>query len=202
MTHDLLLAFAAYAFVSSITPGPNNAMLLASGVQHGFARTVPHLAGVSIGFALMFAALGAGVGQVLLAAPGLALALRAVGSAYLLWMAWRLAGAGVIGGGARPRPPLSFLQAAAFQWANPKAWVMALGGLAAYLPAGWRWTDLVLLSAGFALINAPCVSTWAAAGAVLARWMADPAVARGCNLLAAALLALSVMPGMLDLLRP
>lgn len=198
MNIDTMAAFITYAFVTSRTPGPNNAMLLASGVQHGFVRTVPHIAGVSLGFALMFGLVGLGVGQVIQADSGASTVLRFVGAAYLLWMAWRQAHAGVFGSAARQRPPLSFLQAAGFQWANPKAWAMALGGLAAYLPVDAPGSDLLILSAAFALLNAPCVGLWAATGAMLARHLSDPRVARTFNLVAALLLALSVIPGLIE----
>lgn len=96
-----MATFTTYALVTSITPGPNNAMLLASGVQHGFARTMPHIAGVSLGFAVMFGLVGVGVGQVVQADSGSSTVLRIVGAAYLLWMAWRQAHAGAFDSAAR-----------------------------------------------------------------------------------------------------
>ena len=133
---ETLLALVAFAFVSSITPGPNNLMLMASGTNFGFARTVPHMLGVGIGFMLMVLLVGAGLGGVFELVPGAMLVLKVASTIYLLYLAWRIATAAPLRtadgeGGARP---FTFLQAAAFQWVNPKAWTMALTAAAVYLP--------------------------------------------------------------------
>ena len=130
MTPELLIAFATYAFVTSITPGPNNTMLLASGANFGFGPTVPNILGISLGFAAMVLAVGLGAGALFVAFPLAHDILRYGGALYLMVLAWRLArsgGAGTAETGARP---LTFLEAAAFQWINPKAWIMAVGAVA------------------------------------------------------------------------
>jgi threonine/homoserine/homoserine lactone efflux protein len=131
LTADLLLAFILFAFVSSITPGPNNTMLLSSGVNFGFNRTIPHMLGISCGFALMVLAVGFGLGAVFKAYPILYTVLRYAGAAYLLYLAYKIATSGPAEDGDQSNTrPMSYLSAAAFQWVNPKAWVMAIGATA------------------------------------------------------------------------
>ena len=133
MSTDLFVALLAYAFVTSITPGPNNFMLLASGVNFGFWRTVPHMFGISVGFASLLIGVGCGLGALLTAFPALHTSLKVAGGAYLLYLAWRIASSRSLAtdGEAAPRP-MTLLEAAAFQWVNPKAWVMAVVAMAAY----------------------------------------------------------------------
>ncbi|RJL00503.1 LysE family translocator, partial [Paracoccus siganidrum] len=132
MNADLMLALAGFAFVTSATPGPNNMMLMASGANFGIRRTVPHMLGVSLGFGAMVALLGLGVDRVIAGNPVLASAMKWVSLAYMIWLAWKIATASAPEGTAGAGRPLTFLQAAAFQWVNPKAWAMALGALSAY----------------------------------------------------------------------
>jgi threonine/homoserine/homoserine lactone efflux protein len=135
MTADLLLAFIAFAFVTSVTPGPNNMMLLASGVNFGLRRSLPHMFGISLGFMLLVASVGLGLGQVFEQVPMLYNVLRYAGAAYLLYLAWKIANAGAPDSqGDASAKPFSFLQAAAFQWVNPKAWIMAIGAITTYTP--------------------------------------------------------------------
>ena len=126
MTHEQLLALVTFAFVTSITPGPNNLMLMASGANFGVRRTVPHMLGVALGFVFMAVLVGAGLAQAFMAVPQLYTALKVASVAYLLYLAWKIAMAPPPGETARPGRPMTFLAAAAFQWINPKAWAMAL----------------------------------------------------------------------------
>lgn len=194
MTSDLFLAFAAYAFVTSITPGPNNTMLLASGANHGFRPTVPMIFGISIGFAAMVLAVGLGIGSVFLAFPILHDALRYGGAAYLLYLAWRIAGSAATRADGSDAKPLSFLQAAAFQWVNPKAWIMAIGAVAAYTPQDDFLLNVVTVATVFMVINAPCVSAWAAFGTMLRAFLSNGAYRRAFNILMALLLLASLYP--------
>ena len=133
MSVDAFLALLVYAFVTSITPGPNNLMLLASGVNFGFVRTIPHMLGIGGGFLVLLLAVGFGLGAVLTAFPSLHLALKIAGGAYLLYLAWRIAmSRSMAKDGETKGRPMTFLEAAAFQWVNPKAWVMAVGAMAIY----------------------------------------------------------------------
>ncbi|WP_447774992.1 LysE family translocator [Pseudomonas chlororaphis] len=192
---DLLLAFALFAFVTSVTPGPNNTMLLASGVNFGFRRTVPHILGISSGFLVLVLAVGLGLGAVFEAYPVLYKVLRYVGAAYLLYLAWNIARSGPVSqevdGKGRP---LGFWGAAAFQWVNPKAWVMALGAISTYTPLQGYFFNVLVIASLFALINAPSVGVWAGFGSVLRNVLRDPRWLRLFNYGMALLLVISLFP--------
>jgi threonine/homoserine/homoserine lactone efflux protein len=193
MTHDLLIALLAFAFVTSVTPGPNNMMLLASGVNFGFRRTVPHMLGISAGHSLMVFLVGLGLAGVFKAWPPALTVLKVASVAYMLWLAWKIAHAAAPGEGrARPQP-MTFLQAAAFQWVNPKAWAMALGAVSAYVavPSPLAYAAVAGV---FAAVNLPSVSVWAGAGQALRRWLETPGRLRAFNWTMAGLLVLSVWP--------
>jgi threonine/homoserine/homoserine lactone efflux protein len=200
MNAALLLGFAVFAFVSSITPGPNNAMLLASGVNYGFRRTLPHMAGVNLGAAAMLLLVGLGLGEVFIAIPSLYDVLRYLGAAYLVWLAWKIAGSegsgpAEAGPGGRP---LTFWQAAAFQWVNPKAWILVVGAVTTYAPRNGFAANVTLLAVLLALINAPTLCVWAGFGTALRPWLARPGRLRAFNVTMALLLVASLLP----MLRP
>nr|WP_316654893.1 LysE family translocator [uncultured Gellertiella sp.] len=195
MSFDIFVALAFFAFVTSITPGPNNMMLLASGVNFGFVRTIPHMLGIGAGFFSLLEGVGLGLGALLSAFPVLHLALKVAGGAYLLWIACKIGTSRALGEaretGSRP---MSFLQAAAFQWVNPKAWFMAITAMSAYAdPARPIWSA-VLIGVVFAVINVPCVSTWAGFGSGLRVWLSDPVRLKWFNISMAVLLVLSLWP--------
>ncbi len=166
--------FATYSFVMSITPGPNNVMLTASGANYGFRRTLPHLCGVTIGHTAQTVAVCAGLGAIFLRWPALQTALQWVGAAYLVYMGWRLLGAGDPKTSASARP-ISFLEAAAFQLLNPKAWVMSLTTASLFMPrhvgllAGCAYVAAMNL-----VINWPCVTLWALFGSSLRAQLERP----------------------------
>lgn len=194
MTGELLLAFVMFSFVTSITPGPNNLMLLASGVNHGFVRTLPHIAGISLGCVLMTVLVGFGLGGLLAASPRLYTVLRYAAAAYLLVLAWRIAHSGLVQAGGGERPPMSFLQAAAFQRVNPKAWVMVTGAVTTYAPHDAFLRNVVVIAVVMALINAPSIAVWAGCGVAVRRWLAVPGRTQAFNIGMALLLALSLFP--------
>jgi threonine/homoserine/homoserine lactone efflux protein len=175
MSADVFLAMVAFAFVSSITPGPNNLMLLASGVNFGFWRSVPHMLGIGAGFLSLLLGVGFGLGAVLSAYPQLHLALKIVGGAYLLYLAWRIAMSRSMGDTARRSArPMRFWEAAAFQWVNPKAWIMAVTAMALYADPRAPFTSVLFVAVTFALVNLPSVSTWTGFGTALRGFLADP----------------------------
>ncbi len=195
MTTSLLLALAAFALVSSITPGPNNLMLLASGINFGFRRTVPHMLGVAIGFTVMIALVAAATASLVTLVPGLLAVVKWASVAYLLYLAWKIATAPVDAPQGRSRArPMTFLGAAAFQWVNPKAWTMALTAASAYLPAGNRWTGVLILAVVFGAVNLPSVGAWAALGTSLRRFLADPVRLRWFNVAAALTMVATLYP--------
>lgn len=193
MTVDTLLALALYAFVTSASPGPNNMMLLASGVNFGFRRTVPHMLGIGIGFTVMIVLVGLGLVGLFTAWPPARVALQVVSVAYMLWLAWKIAHAAPPAEGGAAGRPFTFLQAAGFQWVNPKAWAMALTSIALYAP-GQEVAAVLMVAAVFGAVNLPCVSSWAVLGVALRRWLADPGRLRWFNRGMAAALVLSLYP--------
>jgi threonine/homoserine/homoserine lactone efflux protein len=194
MSIDLITALVVYAFVASITPGPNNVMLLASGVKFGFRRTLPHMTGITIGFTVMLALVGLGLGQVFERLPAIYTVLRYAGGAYMIYLAWKIATAGPIEEGERGSRPLNFLEAAAFQWVNPKAWIIAVTAMAAYtLPDRYSWS-VVLVSLVFALVCLPSVSVWTLFGSGLKRWLSNPVHLKLFNYVMGLALALSLWP--------
>ncbi len=193
MTPQLFLALLGFAFVTSVTPGPNNMMLLASGVNFGFRRTVPHMLGIGAGCVAMVFLVGLGLAGIFRAWPPALTLLKVLSVAYMLWLAWKIAHAAAPGEGRARARPMTFVQAAAFQWVNPKAWAMALGAVAAYLPDPSP-QGAALVASAFALVNLPSVSVWAAAGQGLRRWLDDPRRLRAFNLTMALLLVASLWP--------
>lgn len=190
-----LPALAAFAVASSITPGPNNIMLMTSGTNFGFRRTVPHMLGVSLGFALMIVLVGLGLAQLFARYPVAHEVLKWVSVVYLLYLAWKIATARPPGeGGAAKGAPMTFVQAALFQWVNPKAWTMALTGVTVYMPPVDPWIGLLLVAALFGAINLPCVGLWAAMGVKLRSWLGDARRLRQFNVAAAVLLVGSLYP--------
>jgi threonine/homoserine/homoserine lactone efflux protein len=171
---ELWVSMAVFAFVTSVTPGPNNMMLLASGVNFGVRATVPHLLGISCGHFLMLMAVGLGLGELFIRVPVIYPVMQVLGMAYLLYLAWGMvrsgppAEQGAANGVAKP---LGFWGAAAFQWVNPKAWVMTLGFFSNYLPQD---ADALLIAAAslvFSLINFPSIAVWAAMGARMGHYL-------------------------------
>lgn len=194
MTPALLLAFAGFAFVSSITPGPNNTMLLASGVNYGFRRTVPHIAGISLGVVVMLILVGFGLGQAFTAIPQLYDALRYAGAAYLLWLAWKIATSGPVVDNKSVGQPLTFLQAAAFQWVNPKAWIMVVGAASTYVPREDFGRNVIVLALLLGLVNMPSICMWAGFGTALRPFLSHPRRVRVFNIIMALLLVASLLP--------
>lgn len=194
MTAGIMLAFAGFAFVGSITPGPNNAMLLASGLNHGFRRTVPHIAGISLGCVVMLVLAGLGLGEVFEAVPVFYTALRYVGAAYLLWLACTIARSGPMADRPASGRPMTFWQAAAFQWVNPKAWVLVVGAVSTYAPRDGFALNVAVLAVLLGLVNAPSICVWAAFGTMLRPMLTDPRRVRMFNMAMAALLLFSLLP--------
>lgn len=196
MSYELLSALALFAFVTSITPGPNNLMLLASGANFGWSRTIPHMLGVAIGFTLMVALVGIGLMQVFDAFPVTYTVLKVVSVAYLLYLAFKIATAGGLGEASRTGKPITFLQAAAFQWVNPKAWSMALTAIAVYAPSQ-SVAAVAFVALVFGAINLPTVSTWVVLGRQMRGILGTPKRLRVFNIAMAVLLIASLVPALI-----
>ncbi|HEV7372453.1 LysE family translocator [Arenibaculum sp.] len=192
---ELLPALALFALSTSITPGPNNIMLTASGATFGFRRTVPHMIGIGMGFPVMLVAVGLGLAGVFATSPEIHAWLRYAGIAYLLYLAWRVATSGRGADGQVRGRPLGVLQAALFQWVNPKSWVMAIGAVTTYTTFGGSLLgEVALIAAVYVVIGTPCMVLWAAFGTALSRRLANPRALRAFNVSMALLMVGSVLP--------
>lgn len=195
MPLDIFVALIVFAFVSSITPGPNNLMLLASGVNFGFWRTIPHMLGIGIGFFSLLLGVGLGLGALLETLPMLYVLLKFAGGTYMLYLAWKIATSRSIGEskGGKTRP-MKFTEAAAFQWVNPKAWVMAVTGVATYASQENYTGSVLLVSVIYSIVNLPSVSSWAGFGTLLRNWLSDSVRLKWFNIVMALLLVVSLWP--------
>jgi len=194
MPPDVLLALGLFALVSSITPGPSNFMLLASGANFGFRRTVPQILGIMAGLGALLLAVGLGLGALLTAVPALGIVLKGLGAAWLLTLAWRIATARGLGAGAEVAKPISFAEAAAFQLINPKAWIAALSAMAVYAQVEAPILSAVLIALIVAVTVLPSLAAWAAFGVALRTVLSDARRLRLFNLAMGLLLAASLWP--------
>jgi len=195
MTPALLMAASLFILSSSITPGPNNTMLMASGVNFGFRRSLRHLLGVQVGFAILLCSVGLGLHAVLDRVPQLYTLLRYLGSAYMLWMAWKLATTrAALTDPLFTRQPLGFWGAVAFQWVNPKAWFMAVTFMSTYLAPGAQLPQILLLALLFMLLGGPCAVFWLGFGQAMRRLLQNPSHLRHFNVTMALALVASLYP--------
>jgi len=194
MTIELLTALAVFALVSSITPGPNNMMLMSSGANFGFKRTIPHMLGVGLGFSFMLMLVGVGLIEVFDRYPNSHDILKVVSISYLLYLAFKIAtSVSIDKQNSSNAKPISFLQAAAFQWVNPKAWTMALTAISVYSPSR-SLESIAIISLIFCLVNIPSVSVWAVLGQQLSRILSSATRLRAFNWTMAGLLVASLYP--------
>ncbi|WP_422373238.1 LysE family translocator [Hoeflea sp.] len=194
MPIETFLTLTAFAFVAAGTPGPNTMMLFASGVNFGFRRTLPHMFGIAVGFLALLLAVGFGLGALLTRFPSLYLLLKILGGAYLVYIAWRIATSGSLPEARAGARPMTFIEAAAFQWVNPKAWVMLVTAMGIYTDPDQYTFTVLLICLAFAIATAPCVSAWAGFGSALRSWLADPVRLKWFNITMALLLVASLWP--------
>ena len=192
MDLELYIALLTFCVVMTGTPGPNNMMLMASGANFGFRRTIPHILGIPFGVVVMVTLIGAGLGRVFDIFPALETVLKYLCLAYLFWLAWKIARAG------EPEArnvakPMTFLGAALFQWVNPKAWGMALSAIAAYAPTH-SLTGALIVALTFGMVGPPVISLWCLLGQNLRRFLTSPARLRAFNWTMAVLLVGSTLP--------
>ncbi len=192
MEHTII-PLIVYAFATSATPGPNNMMLLASGANFGVRRSLPHMLGISVGHAFMVVVMGLGLAAALHAQPQVMLLLKAASLAYVLWLAWKIAHSAAPTQGKVGASPLTFWQAAAFQWVNPKAIAMAITAATVY---GGNGSFGAILTVGlvFAAVNLPSVALWCAMGEALRAFLQNPIRLRVFNWTMAGLLVASMVP--------
>ena len=192
---ELLLAVLFFAFSTTITPGPNNVMIMSSGVNYGVKASVPHWLGICLGFPFMVLLVGFGFGVVFDRYPHLHPLIKILGPLYLLWLAWRIASAEPKAIEQGKSKPFSFFQAVLFQWVNGKAWVMATGAIAAFTSVtGVYWQQVSIITLTFLLVAFPCVGVWLLFGASLRTILTKPLFQRIFNIAMAIILLLSVVP--------
>lgn len=193
MTFSVVVALAAFAFVTTVTPGPNNLMLLASGANFGFKKTLPHMVGIVVGLSVLTLVVGGGLMALFEAYPILNTWLSILSAAYLLWLAWKIATAAPLKENDGKGKPMTLLQAAAFQWVNPKAWAMGLSAITLYAPNKTLLSVLIVASV-FAVVSFPAISVWAWLGIMVRQWLNSHTRYRVFNITMALLLIASLYP--------
>lgn len=188
-----------FAIAMSFTPGPNNLMLASSGARFGFTRTWPHQLGIVVGFALMTLGVGFGIATLITAVPQLYRAMKLASVAYVFYLAWRIGSSTAAPSDRQQGQPMNFLSAAAFQWINPKAWIMTLTAVATYttLTGDFR-LQILLLTIIFAVVGAASSSTWVLFGQFIRRYLTSPRRRAAFNWTMAVLLVASIVPVMFE----
>nr|WP_275664477.1 LysE family translocator [Vibrio tubiashii] len=189
-----------FAISSSVTPGPNNIMVMTSGVNFGVKKTLPLLLGICVGFTIMLLLVGLGFGQLFYVFPQLDLVIKTLGTAYLLYLAWQIAQSGNVSAAGGQSKPLGFMRGALFQWVNGKAWVVAIGAISAFTTVGDTYMSQNLtIAMTFFVASFPCVGVWLMFGSVLRQYLQKPSYLRLFNLTMSILLAISVLPVVIDI---
>jgi threonine/homoserine/homoserine lactone efflux protein len=197
---DIFFAVLLFAFSTTITPGPNNVMIMSSGVNYGTKASIPHYLGICLGFPFMVLLVGLGFGVVFDRYPNLHQLIKVAGVLYLLWLAWHIASAEPKAIEKGDRKPLSFWQAVLFQWVNAKAWVMATGAVAAFTTVqGNALVEVFAITLAFLLVAFPCVGLWLVLGSVLRKLLTNPIMQRIFNVSMGLLLVASIIPVLIEL---
>ncbi len=205
MTIEMITSLLIFAFIGTATPGPNNIMLLASGMNYGYLRTIPHMVGIGLGFPVMVMLIGLGLAELFDQFPWSYTALKIISTLYLLYLAWKIATAGrpKLKDGEEALPegqPVTILQAVAFQWVNPKAWAMALTTISLFTPkaadgsSAHTLASVAIIAAAFLLVSIPTANLWTLLGYKLRQWMKDETKRRVFNITCAILLVASLYP--------
>lgn len=198
MTYELIIALMAFAFVTSITPGPNNLMLMASGINFGLTKSIPHITGVGIGFILMIILVGLGLAQIFDAFPISYNVLKIISIFYLSYLAWKIATTKTnikkdISKNGKEKP-ITFLQAALFQWVNPKAWIMTVTAISTYAPETQNLETIIIIAFIFGIIMLPSISIWTFLGIQMQKIINNSFRLKIFNIIAAGLLITSLLP--------
>ena len=192
---ELILSLLSFSISMAITPGPNNVMITASGVNFGYKKTLPHILGITFGFPVMIVLIGLGLGSVFKSFPVIHHILKYIGAAYLLYLAWKIATFSSFDNNGDRNKPFTFLQAVLFQWVNPKAWIIAVGAIAAFTSVDNNvFFEVLLIALVFCMICFPCVSLWAFVGTNIKRFLINDYYRKIFNISMAFLLIISLLP--------
>lgn len=195
LAFEFYLSVLVFCFVTTITPGPNNIMVMASGLNHGIKKSMPHYLGISLGFPVMVAVIGFGLGAIFLQYPVIHQVIKVLGISYLLYLAWKIANAKKANSSESLKKPFTFLQAAAFQWVNPKAWVMAIGAIATFTNGDSNIQGQILfIIFAFVMACSICTGSWLVLGVALQKFLQNPKQLQYFNITMAVLLVLSIVP--------
>lgn len=194
MSPSLFISYLLFCLVMTSTPGPNNALVLISGARFGLQKTLPLIMGIAFGVAFQLMAIGLGLHQIFLHFPQLQFILSLIGSAYILWLAWKIASSGPLNTRLDEKPAMGFLQGAVFQWLNPKAWMMSISTISTYFATSQQSTDIAYAALILMLISIPCVGIWAIAGKILRQLLMQVKFAFIFNLSMAIALLIAVLP--------
>ena len=197
---EIFIAVLFFAFSTTITPGPNNVMIMSSGMNYGIKASMPHFMGICLGFPLMVLLVGLGFGVVFDRYPNLHQLIKVLGVLYLIWLAWHIATAEPKAIKKGEKKPFTFWQAALFQWVNAKAWVMASGSVAAFTTVqGSPLLEVLAITLAFLLMAFPCVGVWLVFGSLLRKVLTQPIMQRLFNISMALILLLSIVPVIIEL---
>ena len=194
MTLEVYLSLLGFMLVSTVTPGPNNIMLFASGLNFGMKRTLPLILGIGNGFAFLLACVGLGLGQLLEVFPLAFTAIKVLGAVYMLYLAWKIANSGPLDIGENRARPMRYFEAALFQWVNPKAWLVTIVLASTYTSKDNYYISLAIIILTAGVLNLPTISTWAVFGTGMKQFLSDPKKLRIFNILMALALVLSLWP--------
>ncbi len=197
---DYLISVALFAISSSVTPGPNNIMVMTSGLNFGIRRSMPLLIGICVGFTAMLLLVGLGFGQLFTLFPQLSLVIKIIGTAYLLYLAWLIARSSNVGVTDQQVKPIGFIKGALFQWVNAKAWVVSIGAISAFTTMGESFfSQNMTIATTFFIISFPCVGIWLMFGSMLRQFLDNAAYLRWFNITMSLLLVGSVLPVVKDI---
>lgn len=198
---ESIVSLTIFAAIAAFTPGPNNIMIMSSGLNHGVRRSLPHFLGICLGFPSMILAIGFGLGYLFSRYPVMHSAIQVIGLIYLFYLAWLIASSAPSKLNIKSAPPLTFMQAALFQWINPKAWIMATSALAAYTTVGQNIAPQVLtVAVVFMLLALPSCGVWLVFGSALQKVLKNPSQQHYFNLTMSALLIISMLPIIVDVI--
>lgn len=200
MNASLFISYLVFCIVMTCTPGPNNTLVMLSGARFGIVKTFPLVFGIAFGIAIQLLAIGVGLNKFFLAFPKFQFILSLIGSAYIIWLAWKIASSGPLNIALEQKPSMGFLQGVLFQWINPKAWIISISTITTYFSFKSHLNDIIHAALILMLVSIPCVGIWAIGGIFLRKLLMKPIFALTFNITMAIALLIAVLPAALQLM--